>query len=586
VPTLVLSAAQLFAASLPARWAPLLDALADLDDLTHGIHLPRAERCEAAAALHRRIAAHLPELVEPTPLAYRLETAETRRWFTEAALLWTRLGETSSAPLVDTIGAQVLRDFPLDLPGGEAAERVRAALPLAFGWSPEEMGRIERELGHLTSNLALKRALTAALARRLGVTATEARPSEAARVALFRQVYGKVPLRAGDVDLVMTATALFFCIPKNGTVLEVPDWEQRPAPERAAVSRFLEQLISANTAETRRFPAFGWFDPAAVDGELCRALAEEVGAPAGVVASTLATMVSVLITQKADQYLVHDAWGHTWQEALVEFEWEYALLPSLDDPLGPDSGPVLGGEGTPPLAAAFVADGEQVRLDEDVLLAFAEGEVRGRVRVATSAALAEMLADFMESKYGHFRGVPLPTSSLLTTAVVKIDLTLADLRRQVVRWTQPYRTLAVDEPSRRRLGAELLRRGVPPVGLEEAVDAAARLMWSRLATAFDETLRAEPGPVEGLRSSVLRRLALQFLLVARELDEALARRAAAPGPVHEDPARSADLFALAVARLYEHDRARSFWHLDQVARTEVGPACRCLAQALAQQAPR
>src|SRR5678815_1244789 len=92
---------------------------------------------------------------------------------------------------------------------------------------------------------------------------------------------------------------------------------------------------------------------------------------------TLMTMVSVLPTRLVDQYLVHDAWGHTWQEALSEFEWEYALLPKLDDPLRPGDGPEFGGPGTPALADAFVRRGDRVELDEAVLLRFAEADVRG-----------------------------------------------------------------------------------------------------------------------------------------------------------------------------------------------------------------
>ena len=482
---------------------------------------------------------------------------------------------------MDTIGTRALCDFPLDLPlDADAAARIRRGLLGAFSWNEVELGEIERGVRHLTSNLVLKRGLTQTLSEHLG---EPGRLSPERRADLMRAFYGPAPWRPGDVDLVLTSTALFFCIPKRGTALDVPDWAERTDEERGAIAAFLERLDESNTAETKRFPAFGLLDPAAVDPELVTQLATAVGTNARVVKDTLVTMVSILTTRLVEQYLVHDAWGHTWQEALSEFEWEYALLPKLDDPLGPADGPGFGGPETPTLAEAFVASGGRVVLDEAKLLRSAEADVRGRIQVAVSAALSEMLADFMEAKYTRVHPESgLPTSSLMPSTTLKLDLTLTDVRRQVVRWTRPYRTLAVDPRARADLAVALRAAGLPEAGLAESVERACTAMWHTFEPAFNETIRAEPGPVGagGLESSVQRRVLLQFVLLAAELERALGWARPGREPAWRDPGACPDLFAITVARFYEQDRQKNFWHLDQVLRTELDPACARLKRAL------
>jgi hypothetical protein len=582
----VLAAASLFDPTLPAAWAGILDALADLEAIGHATDGPEAERHAAAHAIHERLMRDAALLLEPAEAA--ADEGAHRRWFAEAVLLWMRLGKTSSPPLVDTLGARALHDFPVDLPlaDEEALRRIRAGLASAFDWPEGELDQIERSVEHLTSNLGLKHRI----AQALGALACERDwLSPAGRVEWMRAFYGPLPFRPGDVDVVMTSTTLFFCIPFQGTELGVPGCEERSEAERKATSEFLTRLSSANTAETKRFPAFGHFAVDALDEPLIGKLAHATECRVDVVRDTLATMVSILPTSLVEQYLVHDAWGHTWQEALNEFEWEYAALPNVDAPLASPSAAALGDPHAPVLASAFVPQSGRTELDEAALLRFAEADLRDRIQVATSAAFSEMLADAMESKYTLAQpDHPLPTSSLLPSRALKLDLTIGDLRRQLLRWTKPYRELVADtpdNPARAHLVASLHGScSLPEPGLPQAVERAAKGMWHAFAPAFDGTLRAEPAaatdPAGAIRSSVLRRLLLQFVLVAAQFEHVLRMYACSTEPVWRDPATSPDFFAIAMARFYEHDRGRNFWQLDDTVRAEFQGSCARLKAAL------
>ncbi len=576
----MLEASRLFDRTLPGAYAWVLDALYEIDQLKSGSSLSKAERRQRTGALYDRLREGFAAMHEPTPAEHAHDRAGFRTWFCEAILLWIRFAGTGSAPVVDSVGAETLRKFPVDLPlDAAAADAVKGAMVRAFRLSPDELATLERRIANVTSNLDLKRAITGAIAAELAATPE-------ARLALMREFYGPLPFRPGDVDLLIVSTAIFFFVPRKGQALDTPGYAERPEAERNGVKAFFEKLDRANTAETRRFPSFGLYEPELMSPELVRRLAGAVGAGEAVVKATLGTMFSVIATSLHAQYLVHDLWGHTWQEALNEFEWEYALLPNLDRPLAPSDGPEFGGKGTPTLASCFVARDGRTTLDEARLLAFGEADLRGRIQVATSVPLSEVLADFMESKFSRtFPELELPTSSLVPSTSLKVDLTISDTRTQVKRYTRPYRKLAVDEEEQARLARELEATGLPRAGLDEAVARAGRVLFHGFAPAFDDTLAAEPAGVETkeVRSSVLRRLMLQFTLILVDFEKALGRiRPAAPNANERwrDPASSPDLFAVVMTHFYEQDRQENFFFIDQIARNEFHAACEKVSREL------
>jgi hypothetical protein len=580
---MTLDHAALFAATLPEGSAWVLEVLFELDQLREGPARTLRERRERAELCYRQILAGLESAREATPPEHDRDSESFRLWFTEAVLLWMRFARIGSAPRIDTLGARPLQAFPVDLPPApEVAAHVAQAVGRAYGWTPDELSAIERRVAHATSNLELKQRITRALADYLS---QDGRLEAPGRLGLMREFYGDVPFRPGEVDVLIAETALFFFVPRKGNALDVPDFKQRSAPEQAAVLEFFAKVDRHNIAETRRFPAFGLYEPERLSAELLERLASATAAPAEVVRATLSTMFALIPSGLHAQYLVHDLWGHTWQEALNEFEAEYALLPGLDQPLHPSAGPEFGGEGTPSLGSSFSASNGRTVLDEVRLLTFAEADLRGRIRVGVSVALSEVLADFMEAKFSRARpALELPTSSLIRSTSLKMDLTIADMRAQVRRYTRPYRKLAVDASTRAQFARELEALGLPRPGLEEAVSRAGRAIWLAFSSAFDDSLAPEPaeGAAGLIRSSVLRRLLLQFALFMTDLEKALGSvgAEAAAREAWRDPATCPDFVAVAFMHFYELDRSRNFWHLDQLARNDFTSACERLKRAL------
>ena len=400
-----------------------------------------------------------------------------------------------------------------------------------------------------------------------------------------------VSVRHGLVDVVVTASTIFFCLPIAGDGFEGSGWDARDEAERDEVRRYVAWLSRGNTAKTDRFPSFGAYDSAQLDPSLVAEVHEDLGhgeapldVPSAVVAATLPTMVSIVHRRLAEQYLIHDAWGHGWQEALCDFEWPYRLLPHLSDPLHAAPAPFAREEG-PRLADAFGARDGSTVLHRDALLAFAELDARGRVEVGISGVLSELLADLVEWKFVSQRQPTdddFPSSSLLRGRPVKLDLLVNDVRHHLRWWRRPYLELRDHPEVRARLVMELAELGRLEAGLVEAVDEAAIVMATHLAPLFDDRLAAGLADAPGASSaSFLDRFLLNAVSFAREIEVLLAaERDAQEGDVWLRPEASVDLVVLLLGWLYERDRSRMMWHLDEMARHVIAPRLARLQAAL------
>jgi hypothetical protein len=595
-----LSDERLLAAGLPEDWKPLLELIGDLDRVRREARRAGGARGGARAVelaaeagrIHDRLVALAPRLAEDLPGTMSPDSGEHRLWFTQAVLLWMHFAETGGVRL-DTVLSGTLSRFPVDLqPTGSDRARIRNALCAAFGWTAAELSEIEHDLDGLMSNLRVKTALTGAIAERFA--ADRAGDEEATRtgvdprpLALMRRFYGETPLRPGDVGLVVTRAALYFCVPHRGRRLLAPDARTRPCAERRLIADFLTRLEESNTARTDRFPAFGYLDRGSLDPDLVRDLTCALrplpgldGLRESAAAETLASMVMVLPTQLVEQYLIHDCWGHGWQESLCEFEWLYRKLPRAGERLGPATGPYFGGDGTRTLAEAFSAFGGRTVLDCDLLRDVLVRDLRGRVTTGLNAILSEILADVIEHKFvrrAHPSRTAFPSSSLLPDRPLKLDLTLSDARAHIACWRRPYRRLARSRAERRRLARRLELAGLPRKGLARAVRGAARLVRRELSPLLSRSLEVAGGgdrPPSILQRIMLNAVALDAE-IERYLDEADAELSlmqdggASRPPLWQHPAACLDLLVLVLAWFYEQDRPRNVWHLDELVRDSL-----------------
>ncbi|MEM9491003.1 MAG: hypothetical protein AAGC55_17775, partial [Myxococcota bacterium] len=484
---------------------------------------------------------------------------------------------------------------------------VRRALSAVTGLSADHLAAREQHLTHLSSNLDIKLAITAAVSAHVDrLRDSGADPA----LELFRAFYGEQPFRPGDISLVFTTSVLFFCIPVGPDDTLAADaldrtGGARPEAELAAISQFFTAVRKAgNSVKNIRFPAFGLFDIDAVSsdllGDITRAVRQRPGLETiddAVIRQTLTTMVLLVPAGDGEKFFIHDTWGHGWQETLCEFEWLFAEFATLSKPLDATSG---GADG-PTLGQAFVdaPDGAaQVAIDRDILGQAIDGDVRRRVKIGLNLAAAECLADLLEHKFVRQRpDIELPTSSLLPDSTLKLDLSLSDLKRATRLWRKPYLRLR-DRPEHRQrlcaaLRAEREARGQVTDGLEAAVDEAAELIVDQVAQAIELTLGEDEVSAGAVPSSLLARAILGMICLDHELSQrleqgdaryrALCAAAGSEVPRWRCPPACIDLIALALGWFYEHNHALNVWHLDEYLGQELWPRLVALEAELARQ---
>jgi hypothetical protein len=633
-----LSDAALFDREVPASWQPLLAGLAQLEALLdeEGPSDDPGRRARAAAIL-KALLAQAGRLHGKSPRQLHARSPNHALWFTEAVLLWPYFAEAGGRVLVDSHDSPTLRRFQADLRAGEAERAALAtALRRTFGWSERELARLEATVRARISNLRIKQAITARLYRELraptppGGTPTGGTPAPALSsgpsegpeppamssaqqsraplsampelqhkiLKLFQRLYGPLPFRPGDLQLTMTSTALIFGLPFEKTTFLRPGFEERTALERTAINLFLEKVNKhKNSFDSLRFPGFGLYERAEVDPALIEALTAAVAKEPGlesvrsaVVAETLATMVTLIPSQHAEMFLVHDLWGHGWEESLCDFEWSYARLIELREPIHPQSGARFGAD-TLRLRDAFVTAGGGVSLDPQMLGRVVRADLRGRIQVALNVVVAEALADLVEHRYVRRRAPgdpPLPGSSLYPEAPLKTDLSMRDTQTLLKAATRPYRRLLEDPAEARRLTHELAATGLPAEGLAAAVEEAIQAIKAEFEPVFDTRMSfAEEGggapaagrAVEGggnLQVNLAQRVMLGMVSLTeaagRFLNEAdAACSSLTPENRWRCPRACIDLLVLLLGWFYEQDRELFFWHLDELLREELLP---------------
>ena len=573
----------LLASDVPAAWRPLLEHIRQFEKLSRikptEEKLSSANR-DRAAELRKKILAEASQWRERAPSTLQAGSQHLRRWFTEAVLLWLWFGESCGKVVVDTLGSTTLSRFPVDFePTSEQRAAVKQALRKAFDWSEAEFAQIEADIARLLTNLWVKQSMTGAM----GKTITSGGPSQQDKriIELMTNIYGEVPFRPGDVELVITTTTLFFCVKSTDTGLTVEDFSSRPPAEQKRVAAFLDLVrTSVMNIKNVRFPAFGLFDPDKVSATWLQSM---VAAARGreqlaqvderVILKTLRSMTLIIPAADAEKFLIHDSWGHGWQESLCEFEWLFHDMDELSVPLAPRE-----------LGKAIVSDNGRAAIDEKALYSVVETDLRKRLRIGLNLVMAECLADLMEYKFARMCE-PLPSSSIVPTATLKLDMSTQDARRMRSLWRKAYTGLVDSDEMRKQLRSELSELGVPSARLDEALQKAGHLAIDRFASVLTVDGPEAASSSDREVCTIVHRMALgvSFLdsALTQFIDDGFATYEAAGGPRWRCPQACIDLIAVTLGWVYERNHAVNVWHLDELLQDGLAPMMQALSDALA-----
>lgn len=359
--------------------------------------------------------------IQRQPLAVESIPLEVRLAFVQAALRVTRYqhlgGNTWRGTLVSPTLSQYKPDpIPASLRSEQAVEQLCQGFALPPGTEAELRTMLQTVDHYIQQQQQVIQAVMAA--------------AEGDKTALFHHLFGTVPVPAAAIDCVWTDMQLFFCVDYQDGQLADPElWQSLSEQERSQVQAFLQSLKQFTFELFQRFPVFGPCTPQHLDHAWCAQLADALGMDTTTVIRALTRSVGIVPTQKAEAFLLHDIWGHHWQLMLTQFESDYAILMTCDEPLRAgetaytEAGPLTCRE-------LFLLEDTQIQVDEERACLFFHAEVQQRLGLMFTHLIAELTADVAEFKFvwDHPQAADLLlSSSLFKSQPAKLDLTLADV---------------------------------------------------------------------------------------------------------------------------------------------------------------
>ena len=463
--------------NIPSSWEPVLERLKKFETLTQQINKAKKEQendpietLKTFYTHHNKLIADTRARLQHAPAHCDRDTLDTA--FFEAVWLslehYPALVHHPEIENIDTAGSKIFTLFTPDAPAAlDKRETLKTDLQHAFNLDSETVDRLSQQLSKRTSPLRDRHQIMKSLETHFNLVSDNPH-LDADILQLFRSLYPGAPFETGEVKLVKTASALYFCLPTEPrTEAQEPsraedeqregnNTSQRPT---AYYEKFLRKIWEIEPFA--HFPVFGTFDAEDLDLTFRQKISADTELSLELVTLTLTRMIGVLPLAELDKYLIHDTWGHQWQESLLNFEEPYTELTLFKRPLSLTETASVLGEKTS-FAEPFVkTEAGTIELDSAKLQQFIDAELYERAIIAFTPILAEMLADIVEYKFLELYPEQehlLPSSSLLKAFPSKLDLTLADLRMFFAHASEVFQNWVVSEQTQHQLHKEICEK--------------------------------------------------------------------------------------------------------------------------------
>lgn len=384
---------------------------------------------------------------------------EIREAFVRATLLATRYSQIGGNNWHGTLPSLTLSQYQTDPVAAELrSPEVLDRLVQLFGLSNEARIEIKHTVEAVDRQISRqKRIIHAAL--NVDSNADSDRDRNLKTTALFRHLFGDIPLPSAALKYVYTDTQIYFCIDYDVDRLCDPVlWQTLNPTEQSHLQGFLQSLGEFSFDQFQRFPIFSVWNSENIDRAWCDRISQQTGCTTAEVYQSLVRSVNVIPTHKAEALLLHDIWGHHWQLMLTQFDSDYTILSTCSESLRA-SETAYTPEGPLTCRELFNREGNTVRIDVDRSRLFFHGEVQQRLGLLFTHLIGEIVADVAEFKFVWDH--PQLTEKLLSSSIfksepTKLDLSLGDIDFLFLKVLQPLLELKLSIFSESRLESDLL----------------------------------------------------------------------------------------------------------------------------------
>ncbi len=563
--------------NIPSYWEPVLERLKRLETLAQQINKTKKEQQSTSSETlksfytqHDTLLADTRSRLQHVPSDCDEAILDTA--FVEAVWLalehYPALVHHPEIENLDTAGSKIFTLFTPDAPASsELREKFKNALQQTFNLDSETVDRLNGDLSIRVGPLHHRHQIMKSLETRFNLVSDNPK-LDADILQLFRALYPGAPFEAGEVRLVKTSSALYFCLPTEP--IEKPQESTQDAENstlehsKSHYEKFLQEIWEVEPFA--HFPVFGTFNAEDLDLTLRQEIVADTELPLELITSTLTRMIGVLPLAELDKYLIHDTWGHQWQESLLDFEVPYTALTLFQRPLSLTETASVFGKQTS-FADTFVKTAAgTVELDPVKLQQFIDAELYEREIIAFTPILAEMLADVVEYKFLELYPEQehlLPSSSLLKAFPSKLDLTLTDLRTCFVHASEVFQNWITSASTQQDLHAEICEKlDIPNDALKhkelsEVLSRAVELCKAQLQAFYQPEWAWERTEDGYLKLNAFSCAGLNFLRIHTALIQtykALSEIETAYG--------FKDILVLSMGTFFERNPQQNIWQLD------------------------
>lgn len=506
---------------------------------------------------------------------------------------YPKLVNHSDIENIDTAGSKIFTLFKPDAPT-EIAERnaLKSKFQEIFQLSTDTLEKITKKLVLRTAPLQHRHQIMTSLQTQFKLVSDNPE-LESDVLRLFQKLYPAAPFEVGEVKLIKTCSALYFCLPSKVKeittdpsteikAVETDKTQNVHSGKKLGYAQFLRRIWQVEPFA--HFPVFGTFNAQTLDPSFRQAIADDTGLSTEIVTTTLTRMIGFLPLEELDKYLIHDTWGHQWQESLLDFEELYTKLSLFNLPLSvTESASVLGEKTTFGDAFLKTASGK-IHLDVEILTKFIDAELYERSIVAFTPILAEMLADVVEYKFLKLypeQSHLMPSSSLLKDYPSKLDLTLEDLHNCFERAAEAFQTWVDSEEVKTRIHAEICEKlditdcQINQKELDSILEMSVQICKERLEMYYKPEWYWEKTSDDCLKVNAFSFAALNFLRIHAAFLHTFEKLSQI-----ETNYGFMDLLVLAMGTFFENEPQRNIWQLDRFLTDGFLPRWNKLAQAI------
>jgi hypothetical protein len=348
------------------------------------------------------------------------------------------LAHRLSALYPDTVGdpgavltSVALRTFPLFKPlytPHKNGQRIYASLESTLNLSAEDISDIQSTVEKAQLKIAKKRSIVREIRKQ--IIHTNGSISSVEVLRLYSLLFGKHPFLPGELELVVTETALYFWMNSVDSFSVAVQASERSESEKQKAIQYVKSVRKFRFEHFSHFPVFAFFDVKEADQQFIQQIKDTSIGSDQQFEDLLNSVIAVEETEKIEKYLIHDSWGHIWQDDLTNVKKFYKELVLISLPLAADHMATADNSQCNITDVIKINASGKVTYDESKAIQYANSILEQKITGFLAPLCAELCADIIEyqfvSSFENKHSI-LPSSSLFRINPTKLDFAWTDI---------------------------------------------------------------------------------------------------------------------------------------------------------------